>query len=659
MVRARRLACVFLLILGIRHATGQDVYEISSGMQRDISRYRWLNSVTVREHSGDWRIDAENHFVSDAFVLFNDDLSTRDENRLHWMVSGPVHPRWDLTADGGLGWFSLSRVLSSSALVGMRYGASSRFWIEPRLGFAVDSRPGANLETVRAPIRTDAGPSYGIGMSLASRPSERWELQATGVGTWRIITPRRARDIRINASASRQAADTQFSSRLYAASARRDAYQAVSFLNRTEPGTTSESVEATRSDTLLLSTRLNASIAGPLRINGSLDLGANRRTVRTFHAPEESLFFETDFDRRMVDASVDLVYRNRRVDASAGLRGGAESEERTLANRNDLSPAQASQKTDLLRQADYDRGYLEAHGRANLKLLQFLSLVLDGTTSILRHDTPEVNPDDRDEQLLTGRAGAQIRLSEHLTTDLTLSGSRYKTVYLKAVRSAENNVQRSLRLRPGITWTPSRRTRVTLTSEVRATYTVDEFVLAGRQARDQSARELRYESELEHDLGRGLSVLARGIYSNLRLGRFIEDSFAEIPFDTLRTTSSWIRIQSSTRVQASVGLRRFVRSDYNRTTTVRYRTAAEPDRARSFTRPGRERISQIGPTATISWPLRGRSSLIFEGWLVVQRITQTLYGTLPDEQADDILAAARKGTRTVIPNLTMTAVWRF
>ncbi|MDX1741226.1 MAG: hypothetical protein R3178_08040, partial [Rhodothermales bacterium] len=361
----------------------------------------------------------------------------------------------------------------------------------------------------------------------------------------------------------------------------------------------------------------------------------------------------------LVDLGADLHYRTQRIDASVGLRGGAESEERRLANRDELSGAQAAQKTDLLRQADFDRGFLEAHGRAQVQPVRFMTVVFDGTASILRHDTPEVNPDDRDEQLLTGRAGVQIRLSEHLTSDLSLYGSRYETVYLKAIRSAENNVQRALRLRPSVTWTPHRRTRVRLTSEVRATYTVDEFVLAGRQARDQSARELRYESEIEQDLGQKIRILVRASYSDLRLGRFLDEAFAEIPFDTLRTTSGWIRVQSSGRIQASVGVRLFVRSDFNRTTTVRYSTSDEPDRRRSFTRPGREKISQIGPTATISWPLRSRSALVFDGWFVVQRITQTLYGGLPEEQADDILKSARAGRRSIIPNLSISAIWRF
>ncbi|MBT8401070.1 MAG: hypothetical protein KJO98_11385, partial [Rhodothermia bacterium] len=312
---------------------------------------------------------------------------------------------------------------------------------------------------------------------------------------------------------------------------------------------------------------------------------------------------------------------------------------------------------------------LELHARTVASPLRFLVLNIDGAASILRHDTPTINPDDRDEQLLTGRFGIQVRFSQHLSTDFSFFASRYETVYLKAERSAENNVQRALRFRPAVTWKPSNKTRVRLTSEVRATYTVDDFVLPGRAPRDQSARELRYEADVEQDLPSTLRLTARATISDLRLGRFLDAAFAEIPFDTLVTTSTWLQLHSTGRLQASVGVRTFIRSDYNQSTAVRYTPRANDGSplldsngspiVSTITRPGRERISQIGPTASLTWPLRRRTELIFEGWFVVQRITQELYGSLPEEQSETIRRAADRGRRTIIPNLTMTAVWRF
>ena len=54
----------------------------------------------------------------------------------------------------------------------------------------------------------------------------------------------------------------------------------------------------------------------------------------------------------------------------------------------------------------------------------------------------------------------------------------------------------------------------------------------------------------------------------------------------------------------------------------------------------------------------GGSTLRLDGWLNLQRVHHRLYGTLPDASADAIRDAARRGTRTLIPNLALSIDWR-
>ena len=77
----------------------------------------------------------------------------------------------------------------------------------------------------------------------------------------------------------------------------------------------------------------------------------------------------------------------------------------------------------------------------------------------------------------------------------------------------------------------------------------------------------------------------------------------------------------------------------------------------TISRPGRNRIAQVGPTVALTWPLRG-GMLRFDGWYTVQRVTKRLYGDLPEASAEVISEAARRGRRTVIPNLAVTVGWR-
>ncbi len=652
-------------------ARAQPLKQFSAGFERDVNRYRWSADLQVGQRFGAWDVALANRFSSDAFILFADELSFRDENRLVWRAGRPLGARFALRFHGEAAWFSLSRVFTQATYAGLRFAPRPDVWVEPMAGVAWDQRPGALIEAGReASLRTDAGPAFGVRLGAAPPPLNGYRLTAEGEGSWQLINPRRARAIRLGGRAERTFETTRFSSEVRVSSFRRDAYQAVSFLNRNTPtNRLSETVEATTSDTLMAALELDTPLFRGIRLRTRLNAALNSRLVRTLRAPAEVLFFDTDFDRQSFDLESGVRYETPDVEARLGLQVGAEVERRILANREALPTAQAAQKTDLLRQADFDRGYVTFLGRARANLTGFLALNFDGTASVLRHDTPEVNPDDRDEVFYNGSFGALFRLSRYLRAEVRLFGSYFHTVYLRAERSAENNVQRSLRLRPAVTWTPSPRTQMRLGSEVRATYTVDDFVLPGRRPSDQSAREMRYNLDAEHDFGSGVQVWATGSLSELRLGRFLSDRFAEIPFDTLRTYSGWVRLRTGHRLTAEIGLRFFIRSDFDRATTVRYaRVDADGNPIRdeagnpltaTITRPGRERIEQTGPTFALEWPMRRRSTLRLDGWLTIQHVRQRLYGGLPEGLEDRIRRAGQRGVRTLIPNLSVTMLWVF
>ncbi|RMH58907.1 MAG: hypothetical protein D6685_11660 [Bacteroidetes bacterium] len=643
---------------------------LTTRFERDVNRYGWASEVAVAQRVAGWRLTLANRFRSDSFLLADDRLSFRDEEALTWRLARDLGTRVEARLQGQASWFSLSRVFSQEAYAALRYHVHEAVWVEPAVGFAWDRRPGvATADTDGAvPLRLDAGPAYGLRVQTAQVAPGGYRLQAEGGGTWHLITPRRGRALELEGSAERAFEQTRLRVDLRAAGYRRDAYQATSFLNR---GTSnrSETIEATTSDTLLTTLSVETPLPRNLRLFGRVDLALNERVIRNLQAPEGALFFDTDFDRRSLTAEAGVQYAAPRLDARLAARTGAEVEQRRLDNRADLPVAEASQKATLLRQADYDEGAFTLLARLQTIPLQRLTVTFDGTASILRHDTPDINPDDRDEVYHSGQLGLRWQWSPVLETSVHLLGTFYHTVYLRAERSAENNRQRSLRFRPAVQWTPSPRTTMRLTSEVRATYTVDDFVLPGRRPNDQSARELRYSFALEQDLRHGVRLLADGGFSDLRLGRLLWEAFAEIPSDTLRTYSGWLRLRAGQRLTAEIGLRAFIRSDFDRATSVRYPAVDEAGAVRRdddgailyrrISRPGRTWIEQIGPTCALAWPMPGGSRLRLDGWLNLQRVHHRLYGALPEAAADRIRRAARRGSRTLIPNLMMTVDWRF
>ena len=631
---------------------------LEGGFERDVNRYRWTAGLTSRTRVGPWQVDLVNRYRSDAFLLFDDRLSFRDENRTRYSATTARDTKTSgAVIHGAADWYSLSRVFRQDVWGGYRFWPESRIWVEPAVGFALDARPGFGADALSAPVRTDAGPGAGVRFGVPTADFGGYLTRAEGVAQIQRTAPRTGSVLRTLFDAERTFDKTRLRTRLAGSSVRRDAYQAASFLNRDDAiGRQTETVESTRSDTLSVGIDIESQLARPFWMTASLDVGANSRNVETLRAPADALFFDSAFRRRTVEATMAARWEEARSRARLAVTAGAEVERRRLTNADDLPSAQASQKLNLLRQADNERGYLSLQGTLDTEVRQGWTVHLDGSANILRHDTPEVNPDDRDELLYNAVAGTRVRIREGLELTAQVFGSWFHTVYIKSIRSAENSVQRSIRYRPGLQWRPGPRTRVRLTSEVRATYTVDDFVLAGRRPTDQAAREMRYEFEGEHQVRSGLRLLVTGSVSDLQLGRFLDDVFAEIPFDTLRTASAWARVQTGGNVQAELGVRVFIRTDFDRAASVRYSIPGTDDE-NVISRMGRQRIDQMGPTMAVVWPMRQNAYLRLDGWATLQTVSHRLYGDLPEGSADLIRRAASRGKRTIIPNLALTMRW--
>ncbi len=652
----------FIPLDAVRAQVAQDParLQLQSGFERDVNRYRWSTGVRSSMTMGSWQLDLENRFRSDAFLLFNDGLSFRDENRTRFSAAsqkgtGPGGP----VLFGGADWYSLSRVFRQDLWAGYRFETYGRLWLEPALGLAVDARPGFGTTAAEAPVRTDAGLAAGMRFGLPKTDLGGYVTRMEGVAQVQRMSPRTGRVVRSLLESERLFGNTRLQTRLSGASVRRDAYQAASFLNREDAiGRKAETVESTQSDTLLVGVDIETRLTNLLWLTGSVDISTNSRKVQTLRAPAEALFFDSDFGRRTVEARVASRFEGNRLRARIAASAGADVERRRLTNAEELPPAQAAQKRNLLRQADNERGFFGLQASMQGTVMKRWDIQIDGSANILRHDTPEVNPDDRDELLYNGLVGSRLRIRDDLDVMLQVAGSWFHTVYLKATRSAENTVQRSIRYRPTLTWRPGRDSRIRLASEVRATYTVDDFVLAGRRPTDQAARELRYELEADHRLSQDIRILISGSVSDLQLGRFLDKTFAEIPFDTLRTVSAWGRIQTGSRIQAEVGMRIFIRTDFDRSSTVRY-VVPETAQEAVISRMGRQRIDQVGPTMAIAWSMRRNAYLRVDGWATFQRISYRLYGRLPEGREAVIRAAARTGKRTMIPNLAVTMQWQW
>jgi hypothetical protein len=605
---------------------------------------------------GRWHVRVLDRFNSEAFVLNERITEFRDENRSEWRLSRSLRPWLDVVTSGEALWFRQNQSTSQEWYGGLRVSPRSNFWLEPQVGYAWDRKPGPLTESGEEFTRLDAGPAASIDMGLARTQAGDFFLSGEASGRWQFISPREGRAFSAHGVALRPGRMGKLQMDARFVNLRRDSYRATSFLNR-DVSANSESIEATRSDTLSTNVHYERQIGRSVSLRTASTFTANNRFIRTLDAPDDAIFFDTNYNRRLAEFRADLEFDDSRTNGRLAIVRTITVERRKLDNQSDLPPSQATQKSAILKQADFDRGVLALRASIVTRLLRRLDVSARGSASILRHDTPDANLDDRGEAFYDAGVGLRYRVSTQLTARIDLFGMLHHTVFLNGARSAENNRRRSLRLRPEMQWTPGHKTDLRFNTEVRAVYTVDDFSIEGRPRNDQSARELKYGGQLEQQLTPTIAFRGDGSYSKLYLGRLLWDRFAEAPFDTLTTTTGWVRLVVGTDMTAEIGMRSFTRSDFERSLSIQ--VPVDQERSEVITRPGRQRIWQFGPTAAVSWPMSRQSQLRLDGWIQIQHTRRKLYGQVPPATLDRIREAGSDVSRRMIPNLAVEVVWRF
>ncbi len=637
------LAIVLLLTLVYgKRVWGQERY-VLTGFQSEVDRYVWLSESRLQMR---WRVGelgVFHRFTSEAFGT--ERLRFRDEERLD--VYGQLGR---FRFYGELQYYGQGQGLFSMLASGYRIALPAGAWIASGIGLVVDGKSSSTSS-----MRVDTGPGLWMQSNWRGPITASLTGKVHAQGRWYVIAPRRGNEMRLSADMAHTGALGALDLQVQYIHLRRDTYRAFSLLNR-EVASSSDAIESVLSDTLqgTLTTRFR--LQPFLSLHGRLNYRTLLRRFRTRRVPAGALFFDTDYNQQELDASAMITYEHRERRLMVELRRGVGVEERRLANREALPPAQAALKGELLRQAGFDQAYLQLRTDVLWPLGARFRIQAGHLSRILRYDTPEGNPDDRDEVFHRFQIGLQYAPAATLRLRIQTAGSFYHTVYLKAARSAENTRQYHLRFIPDVTWSYRQDGELQLTSEVRSVYTVSDFPRTEGLSSDRSARELRYALRLRQRVTRDYELQVTGSWSRLNLGMLLWDNFAEVPLDTLHTYSGWLRVQQTGSHALSLGWRWLLRGETQQATSVAYEVEGN---TRLLTRRGRMWIVQYGPTCTFQLPLGHGRRLEVQGWLQRQHVWKQVFGTLPEEDAPFIQAAARRGTVRWIPYLTLRTRWDF
>jgi hypothetical protein len=336
--------------------------------------------------------------------------------------------------------------------------------------------------------------------------------------------------------------------------------------------------------------------------------GLDKDTRQLRPDPSAAMVFDARIEEFRLDTYGQLWYQSPDAASSAQVRlGYSERSEthRAKAPPGTMAPNIAVQFAERNRQEQSNdnvaRRVTLAGGTA-LALSPLHRVMFSGSATILRYDTPsDLNQEDRDELLVALALSTWHRISRHVDIGLALDGTYSHLVYLLKERSANNNINRVLRLSPRAIYRPAEWLTSVNAFEILANYTVYDYEKQVALARSFSYRQFAWMDSTTVELTRRIGL---DFYAYLKLyerGILRWDEFLERTENSTvdRTFSGQIRFSPDASLLVALGVRYFSQSRYIYKDTFR-----QPD---TF-------FSSVGPTSLIQWDISMASRLMFQGW---------------------------------------------
>jgi hypothetical protein len=292
------------------------------------------------------------------------------------------------------------------------------------------------------------------------------------------------------------------------------------------------------------------------------------------------------------EAFLRLAHAERDEEHEAKPRGGGPPSQLPAfieANRREQTKDNVTRRTTL-------------SGAIRVPLSASDRMFVSGATSILRYDTPStLNVEDRDELLVAASLGTLHTLSRTVELGLGLDASLNHTVYLLKERSANNNINRVLRLGPRMWYRPFATLASVNAFEVLANYTVYDYEQQVSQVRSYSYRQFAWLDSTTLQLS---DRVACDFFAYVKLserGQLNWEQFEERPENafTDRTFAGQLRFTPFAGTVFAVGLRYFSQARYNYEQSVKTLVGS---------------LRSIGPTCIIFWDAGRFGQLNLRGW---------------------------------------------
>lgn len=579
---------------------------IEFGVDKITNTFVWIGNADVGVQTEVGFLRFVNQYRSSAFRTST--LATRDDQAWQGSWLHPLSPT--LRAVIRQGWIvsSDSRSTGLNELERLNIAGGVRYEPDPSVSVEII----AGVERSSQLGVTAAGPLAGIIGRVDNYELDQWLVSADGIADWqRLDAQRQNSDIEVR---------TMFTRSLAEGSTLRLSVESVNLGRQFFTTLTQQSIldVEQRSERRLAA---NADIvyavtdAFSVNLRSSISSGAVDRSYAT---PVQALalsFVERQLRELAVDVEGSMTVATRVLTVTGGGAIFQRSELNGVQNVHGASDLDL--QTVRLQELQRDNQTLRTrlYGSASWLLSPRDTVRADVSGWLVRYDTPSAtNDDDRDELATVATLSYGVALSPSLSMNLRLSGQYLHLVFLRASRSALNNVNRVLRFSPSfIVTTPRVQLRPEL--EILANYTAYDFEGTASSVRSFSFRQLSYRDSVRVRMSPTLTLEAPLLFRYFERATLNWSRFSERPETGNLEYLAKVLIFSAPSEAWSVGA------------GVRIYTLDQQSLL-----PGglNGSTTSIGPEMALRYTANGGSTLSLSGWYEFQTINVTQRRELPN-----------------------------
>lgn len=582
---------------------------IEFGVDKITNTFVWTGNADVDLTTSVGQFRFVNQYRSSAFRTAS--VATRDDqqSQIAWEVPVASTLRtvlrqgWLLSQDSrSIGLNSLQRI---NGALGLVYTPMPEASVEALGGLESSSQLGVHA----------TGPIAIMKGTLDNYLVDDWNISSNAIADWQQLDARRTNtDLDVSARVSR-IIDEGTSLKLSAQSTLRGR----EFFTSVSPSLPLN-VEQRRENIQQVFADISYGITPELGIGFSGSLLSNN-IDRSYDTQMQDLAL-TSVSRQLSELAIDAeAHLQYRVQNAAAYVSGAvyqRSEQNGVQDVFGLVPAslQAVRAQEFQRDNETFRTRLLARGDYLPSERDTFRLEVSGW--LLRYDTPSpLNDDDRDELSTIATVSWSRKLSSNLSINLGLSGQYLHLVFLRATRSAFNNVNRVLRLSPsfvlhtsGVTMQPQ--------FEILANYTAYDYDGLSSAARSFSFRQISYRDSLRVRLTPMFNVESQILFRYFERASLQWGAFAESP--ETGNLEYLVKLLLATNVTPLASIH----------TGIRLYTLDQRSIAIGVPQILTGSLHSIGPEVAIRYATMAGSTLSLSGWYEFQTINVTQTRKLPN-----------------------------